>query len=112
MITWKRRSVGTALACLVAAALSGCAEKIDPAVEEARLMETSRQWSRAAQGKNLDRVLAYYAPDATLIQSSRPIAKGHEQIRGHLAFMKGRPDFRISWRPREAQSRRRATWAM
>jgi ketosteroid isomerase-like protein len=87
-------------ACL--AALAACGSKPDRKQEEQKLMETSRAWSRAAQGDDVDSILAYWADDATVIQPGQEIARGRESQRRMIEGMKKMPGFRISWEPLEA----------
>jgi ketosteroid isomerase-like protein len=91
-----------ALALLGAAALAGCGAKVDVQAEEARLMETSRSWSKAAEARDLDRVMGYFADDAKYIAAGRPMAKGRADIRRRLDMDLKMPGFAISWRPLEA----------
>lgn len=85
------------------AALSACGSKPDTKQEEQKLMETSRAWSRAAQGGDVDAILAYWADDATVIQPGQEVARGRESQRRMIEGMKKMPGFRISWEPLEAR---------
>jgi len=88
-------------ACLVA--LSGCGPKVDSRQEEQKLMETSRAWSRAAQGGDVDATLAYWSDDAVVIQPGQEVARGREPQRRMIEGMKKLPGFSISWEPLEAR---------
>ena len=92
---------GAILACLIAP--SACGSKPDVRQEEQKLMEASRAWSRAAQGADVDAILAYWADDAVVIQPGQEVARGRESQRRMIEGMKRLPGFKISWEPLEAR---------
>ncbi|HEY5724134.1 MAG TPA: DUF4440 domain-containing protein [Allosphingosinicella sp.] len=96
-----RLRTGAILACLIA--LSACGSKADVRQEEQKLMETSRAWSRAAQGTDVDAILGYWADDAVVIQPGQEVSRGRESQRRMLLGMKKLPGFSISWEPLEAR---------
>lgn len=84
-------------------ALVGCTSLPESSPDEAlRLMETSREWARAAQSGNVDAILAYWADDAAVIMPGMPTFRGREAIRNYVAESMKVPGFRISWEPLEA----------
>jgi ketosteroid isomerase-like protein len=87
----------------LALALGACGPKVDTKQEEQKLMETSRAWSRAAQGGDVDATLAYWSDDAVVIQPGQEVARGRESQRRMIEGMKKLPGFRISWEPLEAR---------
>lgn len=72
------------------------------AAEELRLMETSRQWSRAAESRNLEAIVNFWADDATVMMPGVLTFKGTEAIRAYVAESLDLPGFKISWEPMEA----------
>jgi uncharacterized protein (TIGR02246 family) len=66
-------------------------------------MQTSRDWSRAAAGGDIDAMLAYWADDALVIQPGEPTLRGKAQIRAYLERSLKVPGFRISWEPAEGR---------
>ena len=55
---------------LAALALGGCAaDRTDDQAEAQRLMQTSRDWSKAAATGDMDRVLAFFADDTAEINT-------------------------------------------
>lgn len=74
----------------------------DPVAEEARLMETSRQWSSAAQSGNIDAIVAYWSDDAAVMMSGLPTFRGKKAIREYVAQSMRVPGFAIRWEPLEA----------
>jgi uncharacterized protein (TIGR02246 family) len=81
-------------------ALSGCTNgnKHDEA-EAKRLMQTSREWSRAVSTGDMNAVLNYWADDAVLISAGQPPVRGKAALRSYLAETSKIPGFRISWEP-------------
>jgi ketosteroid isomerase-like protein len=65
-------------------------------------METSRAWSRAAAGDNIEAILDYWADDALVISPGMPPLRGKPAIRTYLEQSRKAPGFRIGWEPREA----------
>ena len=98
-IMW-RRGVACGLGAIV---LAGCATvPIDRNGEEARLMEISREWSRAAATGNVDAVVNYWAEDAVVMMAGLPTFTGKEAIRNYVAESFNVPGFAIAWEPLEA----------
>ena len=86
-----------------AAALAGCMK--DPersSAEEARLMQTSRDWSAAAQSRDLDKITDFYADDAMIITAGQAPVRGKQAIRASLEEAYKLPGFTNSWEPVEA----------
>ena len=97
------------LAGLVLPMAAACAEAgkqpapVDVKAEEARLMETSRQWSALAeQGKDPQAVAAYWADDAVLMQDNIPTIRGRDGARQFVEGAFKMPGFKIQWEPIEA----------
>ncbi|MFI5155946.1 MAG: YybH family protein [Chitinophagales bacterium] len=82
----------------------GCAQqKVDTKAEAAKLMETSREWSRLTASKDIEKILSYWADDATLISSGQPLLKGKKDIRQMVESSMKTPGFQISWEPDHAE---------
>ena len=84
------------------ALLAGCSAPVDTQAEGARLMETSREWSRAAQSRDIDRILSFWAEDAVVIGPGQPELRGKAAIRDYLRQSFAIPGFRVSWEPLSA----------
>ena len=65
-------------------------------------MQTSREWSEAAQSRDIDRMLSYWTDDALVIAPGEPERRGKAAIRENLLASFAVPGFRISWEPIEA----------
>ena len=93
--------------CLIAvAACSPAGQRqaaVDTEAEEAKLMETSRQWSAlASAGKDPQAVAAYWADDAVLMHENIPTMRGRDQARKFVESAFKLPGFKIKWEPIEA----------
>lgn len=89
-------------ACFCLLAASCASLPTNSANDELRLMETSREWSRAAASGNVDAIIRYWADDAVVMMSGLPTFRGKEAIRSYVAESMKLPGFRISWEPVEA----------
>lgn len=89
---------------LAAAALllASCGAQTDQSAEKESLMQTSRDWSKAAGGDDIDRVMSYWADDAIVIPTGAPELRGKAAIRAYIEQSKKLPGFRIEWEPLEA----------
>ena len=83
--------------------LGACAAGDDQSAEEARLMQTSRDWSEAMQSRDLDRIMEFYADDAVILSPGEPERRGKAAIRDHLQASFEVPGFAVRWTPVGAQ---------
>lgn len=99
----KRSSLSIAAAVL--GSITAACASIPPASanEEERLMETSREWARAAESGNVDAIVRYWADDAVVIMPGSPTFSGKDAIRAYVAQSMDVPGFRITWEPIAAQ---------
>lgn len=84
---------------LFIAILSCQSGKVDTEAEGERLMQTSRDWSKAAEARNVERTLEYWSDDAVMISAGEPVLRGKQAIRGMVEGSIKNPDFNISWKP-------------
>lgn len=87
---------------LAALLLSSCGGQTDQSADKARLMQTSRDWSKAAAGDDIDKVMSYWADDAIVIPTGAPELRGKAAIRSYIEQSKKLPGFQIEWEPLEA----------
>lgn len=91
-------------ACAALTASQACNKPAgDTRADEKALMQTSRDWSQAAQSGDMEKVAAYFADDAVMISSGEPPVRGRQAVRSYLAESMKIPGFRISWEPIEAK---------
>ncbi len=72
--------------------------------DDKSLRETDIAFAKAAAAKELDRVVSYYADDASMFPPNAPIGKGKEAIKKNWMGLLGRPGLSISWEPTTAVS--------
>lgn len=83
---------------LSAAGCSTPAPKFDAAAEADLLLKRDAEWAAAAtEGKDVDKIVSYWADDAVVIPQGQPTAEGKGQIRGFVAAALALPGFRIHW---------------
>lgn len=67
------------------------------------LVETDQAWSQAAsEGKDVEKVVAYWTDDAVIVPSGAPIISGKAAIRDYVAQSFAIPGFKISWKTLDA----------
>lgn len=74
-------------------------EKIDTKAEGEKLMQASREWSKAAEARDIEKTLTYWTDDAVVISAGESELKGKQAIRGMVEGSIKDPNFRISWEP-------------
>ena len=92
-----------AIAIAAAAALMGCQQRATEEDSAEALMQVSRDWSRAAQAGDMDKVAAFFADDAVIIASGEKPVRGKAAIRAYLDQAQKIPGFAIRWEPLEGK---------
>ena len=57
------------------------------------------EWSTAAQSKDIEKVVSFYADDASALPFNAPIANGRDQIRQLWSQLMSTPGFSLSFGP-------------
>lgn len=83
---------------LAVAVLAGCATARTAGDAPARILQLDAEWSEAAQSRDVDRVVSYWADDATVLPPGGPAIVGKAAIREFVAKSFENPSFRISWK--------------
>jgi ketosteroid isomerase-like protein len=103
----KQISAPLSLVIFLAISLASCQMKtevkVDSKEEAEKLMQISRDWSKAAVSRNVEETLKYWADDAVIISSGEPDLKGKEAIRKMVEGGFNDPGFEISWEPVSAE---------
>lgn len=88
---------------------SGCQQQQPPppppdesATAEAAIRVADASWSKTAESKNLDAMVAYYTDDAIGLPPNMPTTMGKEATRKVLADMFAAPGFSLSWKVTKA----------
>jgi len=76
---------------------------VDTKAEGEKLMQISRDWSKAASSGDVEKIVSYWNDDAVLIQPGMPMIKGRKEIRQMVEGMIKTPGFKISWEPQSAE---------
>jgi uncharacterized protein (TIGR02246 family) len=72
---------------------------VDTKAEGDKLMQVSRDWSKAAQTDSIDKILSYWADDAVVMLPGDDVIKGKQAIREMVEGSSKIPGFKISWEP-------------
>ena len=85
-------------ALLLGAACGRAAPPFDVEAESAVLLKRDAEWAEAAAaGKDVDRIVSYWADDAVVIPQGQPIAEGKDAIRTFVTGSLAIPGFRVHW---------------
>ncbi len=85
-------------------AITSCNQQnVDVKSEGEKLMQTSREWSKVAATKDVDKILSYWSDDAVVMSAGEPTLKGKDGIRQMVAGSFKDPAFQISWEPQSAE---------
>lgn len=89
---------------LVLSTIVSCNQQIvDTKTEGEKLMQVSREWSKIAQSRDVEKTLSYWADDALVISAGQPTLKGKNEIRQMVEGSFKNPAFKISWEPERAE---------
>lgn len=92
----KRRILFVGL-CLFLIVLASVSQERDTRSEGQAIRAADAAWLEAVQAKNLDRILSFYANDASVFPIAEPIATGKSAIRENWEHMLGIPGLRLTW---------------
>jgi ketosteroid isomerase-like protein len=71
---------------------------VDLAAEERALLQRDAEWADiASAGKDVDRILSYFADDALMIEPGAPVFEGKAAIRAYVTTSLRTPGFKIHW---------------
>lgn len=91
------------IAIVMLIVMISCTNSIDTKAEGEKLMQLSREWSKAAASGDAEKTLSYWADDAVLISAGDPTLKGKQAIRQMVEGSLKNPGFKISWEPKSAE---------
>ena len=79
--------------------VAGCASVSSGDREKEALLRADREWAAlASEGKDVERIVAYWSDDATVYPVGAPIVHGKAAIRDFVKQSLAVPGFHISWR--------------
>ncbi len=86
--------------CVVGLLAPACARKVDVEQQKAALMEADSVWSQTTTDP--EKLMAYFATDASLSPQGMPVAEGHDAIRQVITSMMAMPGFALTWKASKA----------
>lgn len=90
-------------ALILLLAIDGAAQGSKPDSGRAELLKADTEWAAlAAKGKNVDRMVSYWADDAVLYPPGETAVSGKPAIRKYVSEKLKIPWFSISWKPAQA----------
>jgi ketosteroid isomerase-like protein len=90
--------VAVALLLMAGIAVS-LAQKSNPNADEQAIRKLDRDWSAAAQSKDVEKTVSFYADDASAFPYNAPIATGKEQVRQMWSHLVSLPGFALTFGP-------------
>src|ERR1700733_9595767 len=91
------------LIVVIISAISCKNQDIDTKGEGEKLMQISREWSRTAASRDVEKTLNYWADDAIVISAGESTLRGKQAIREMVDGSLKNPGFNISWEPKSAE---------
>jgi len=83
---------------------AGCASSSgDTVAARTALIETSREWARAAAGGDVERIVSYWADDAVVFPPDQAAVAGRASIREFVQASMKIPKFSVTWEPEQAR---------
>jgi ketosteroid isomerase-like protein len=96
------------LTLLPVLAALGCAAapSIDLDAERTTLLDTDRQWlSAVTEGRDVERIVSFWAEDAVVIPPGLPPVVGREALKEYVRSSLAIPGFSIAWEPNATEYR-------
>ena len=91
------------LSCFIVLVLAGAGSpQSSRSADEAAIREADAQWSKAAGSLDVDKTVAFYSDDASVLPPNEPIANTKEAIRATWAALLA-PGTAISWEPSKVE---------
>lgn len=94
----KMRLLAVVLLLIVGIA-GALAQKSNPNSDEQAIRKLDNDWQAAAQSKDVEKTISFYADDASAFPYNAPIATGKEQIRQVWTHLTSLPGFSITFAP-------------
>ena len=91
------RRIVTSLAALLVLAVSGCAPQVNVTADLAAIREAERQVVKAANGGDVEQMVASFAEDAAVLPPNAPAVTGKESIREWAASLLESPGFAVKY---------------
>jgi uncharacterized protein (TIGR02246 family) len=84
---------------------AGCKEqkKVDKKAEGDKVIQSSKDWAKAALAGDVEKIISYWTEDAILISAGQPVLDGKPAIKKMVEDGYKMPGFRISWQPQQVE---------
>ena len=92
----------TALIVFASSIVSCNQTKVDTKAEAEKVMQLSKEWSKAASTGDVTKTISYWADDAILMSGGQPTLNGKKEIKKMVEESFKIPGFKISWDPQTA----------
>jgi uncharacterized protein (TIGR02246 family) len=99
MRSMTRLSIALAMASTCFVAFVAFSKTAAPAPIEAQLRNLDGAWESAVQAKDLERILSFYAEDASGLFNGRPIVTGKAALKRDWQDILARPNLNLHWTP-------------
>ena len=97
------RLFATAAFAIVIAAGCGVSRSVNLSDEESAIRRTDADWLAAAASHDLNRVLPFWADDATILAPGNPPIVGKEAVRKYVTEAFATPGFSITWKTEKVE---------
>jgi ketosteroid isomerase-like protein len=78
-------------------ALAGCATTPHSSDAKSEILRVDAEWQRAVGDGDVDRIVSYWADDATVMPPGGPSITGKDALRRFIVESLHTPDFKITW---------------
>ena len=97
------RTFKLGIAIIASCLTGGCATISDFGRVRESLIERDREWSSiAAEGRDVERIVAFWTEDAIVTPPGAPVIRGKAAIREYVKSSLAIPGFQIRWSPASA----------
>lgn len=79
------------------------AEKVDTKAEGEKIMQTSRDWGKAAESRKVDDIVKYWTDNGIVYSAGDETHQGTAEIRKMVEHAMKDPNFKISWEPKTVE---------
>jgi len=77
-------------------------EKVDIEAEQAAILKIDKEWASAAsEGRDIERIVSFWADDATVFPPGFPAVVGKDAIRQYVSESLKIPGFSVGWESTE-----------
>jgi ketosteroid isomerase-like protein len=104
----KHRMMTVITSCYLALLAAGCRQPPPDtrAADEAAIRQADIAWSKVAEAKQVDAMVAYYAGDAVVLAQNAPMATTKEAVGKMMSDMFAMPGFGLKWQATKVEAAR------